>query len=246
MITLEVCVDDAAGIAAAEGGGANRIELCAALALGGLTPSAGLIALAARSPLPALAMIRPRFGDFVWSAAECDAMEEEIAAVRAAGLAGVVIGASRPDGRLDAATLARLVQAARGLDITLHRAIDLTPDVDAALALCRDLGIRRVLSSGGAQTAVAGLDRLAQMQATAPDITIMPGGGVSLATLPALADRLILTEVHASCSVPLSPPDNPAVTAFGFQPGQARGTDRATVAALRRALDQMEGSATRG
>ena len=243
---LEVCVDDAAGLAAAAAGGADRIELCAALALGGLTPAAGLIALAARGPLPVMAMIRPRAGDFVWSAAEVEAMLAEIAAVRAAGLSGVVIGASRPDGTLDTDTLATLVRAADGLDITLHRAIDLTPDPIEALGTCRDLGIRRVLSSGGARTAVAGLDRLALMQASLPGVTIMPGGGVGLATLPDLAARLTLTEVHASCSRSLPPPPDPAVAAFGFQPPGARATDRDTVAALRRALDQIDGSSTRG
>lgn len=178
-IALEICVDDAAGIAAAAEGGACRVELCAALALGGLTPSAGLIALAARSPLPALAMIRPRAGDFVWSEAEREAMRAEIAAVRAAGLAGVVIGASLPDGRLDAETLTELVAAAEGLDITLHRAIDLTPDPVEAMHLVRDLGIRRVLSSGGARKAELGLARLAVMAKAAPEVSVMPGGGVS-------------------------------------------------------------------
>ncbi len=106
-ILLEVCVDDAAGISAAAAGGADRIELCAALALGGLTPSAGLISLASECGLPCMAMIRPRAGDFVWSPAERRAMQAEIAAVRQAGLAGVVIGASLPDGRLDKDCLAR-------------------------------------------------------------------------------------------------------------------------------------------
>lgn len=246
MITLEICVDTAAGLAAAQAGGGGRIELCTALGLGGLTPSAGLIAQAARSDVPVMAMIRPRAGDFVWSTAERDAMLAEIAAVRDAGLAGVVIGASLPDGRLDPDTLAALVAAARGLDITLHRAIDLTPDPVAALTLCRTLGIRRVLSSGGARTAMAGIDRLARMQAAAPDITIMPGGGVSVDTLAVLADRLTLTEIHASCSLPLPPPSHAGVAAFGFQPADVRATDRAAVAALRHALDQIDGSVTRG
>lgn len=246
MIILEVCVEDAAGIAAATVGGADRIELCAALALGGLTPSAGLIALAAASPLPAMAMIRPRAGDFVWSAPEQDAMLYEISVVRAAGLAGIVIGASLPDGRLDAAVMSRLVQAAQGLDITLHRAIDLTPDPAEALAQCRDLGIRRILTSGGAQTALSGIDRLALMQATAPDITMMPGGGVSVDTIAMLSSRLTLTEVHASCSSAMPPPSNPDVAAFGFQPAHAKATDSAAIAALRRALGQIDGSDTRG
>lgn len=241
-ILLEVCVDDAAGIAAAAAGGADRIELCAALALGGLTPSAGLMALAAASPLPAMAMIRPRAGDFVWSRDELAAMQAEIAATRAAGLAGVVIGASLPDGRLDGDVLAELVQAAAGLDITLHRAIDLTPAPEEAMALCARLGITRVLSSGGAGTAAEGVERLQRMAAAAPGVSVMPGGGVGVANVAALAAALPLVEVHASCSSPLPVPELAQVERFGFQPAGARGTDAAKVRALREALDRISGA----
>lgn len=243
-IILEICVDDAAGLVAAAGGGADRIELCSALALGGLTPSAGLMALAADSPLPALAMIRPRAGDFVWSADEVRAMRSEIAAARAAGLAGVVIGASFPDGRLDGDVLAELVAEAQGLDITLHRAIDLVPDVAEALALCARLGIKRVLSSGGALTALAGIDRLAAM--VRPGVTVMPGGGVNAGNAALFAARLPLTEIHASCSALLAAPEDPRITQFGFQPQVARGTDAKAVRALRDALDQIAASRPAG
>lgn len=236
-ILLEVCVDDAAGIHAAASGGADRIELCAALALGGLTPSAGLMALAAAGPLPALAMIRPRAGDFVWSPDEITAMQAEITATRNAGLAGVVIGASHPDGRLDGETLARLVEAAHDLDITLHRAIDLTPDPVAAIRLCQSLGIRRVLSSGGAPSALQGIPRLTAMQT--PGLTTMPGGGLSAENIQTLAQHLALTEVHASCGSALPAPAHPDVERFGFQPPGARFTDVANVRALRQALDQI-------
>lgn len=243
-ITLEICVDDAAGLAAAAAGGADRIELCAALALGGLTPSAGLMALAAEGPLPALAMIRPRAGDFVWSGAEVRAMRAEIAAARAAGLAGVVIGASLSDGRLDGAVLSDLVAAADGLDITLHRAIDLVPDVAEAMALCADLGIKRVLSSGGALSALAGIARLADM--VRPGLVVMPGGGVNAGNAAAFAAHLPLTEIHASCSAPLAAPADARITSFGFQPPGARGTDAGAVRALRAALDQIAASRPSG
>lgn len=236
-ILLEVCVDDPAGVAAARAGGADRLELCAALALGGLTPSPGLVRAAAEAGLPGMAMIRPRAGDFVWDAAEMRAMEAEIAAMRALGAAGVVIGANRPDGRLDAAALARLMAAAAGLDVTLHRAVDLAPDPVAAVDTARGLGIRRILSSGGAATAVEGAARLAAMH-RAGGVTIMPGAGVAAETLGPLRAALPLTEVHASCSRPLPPPGDPRIMAFGFRPPGARGTDAGRVAALRRALDQ--------
>lgn len=241
-ITLEICVDDAAGIEAAIAGGANRIELCAALGLGGLSPSAGLIALAAALPIPTMAMIRPRAGDFVWSKAERAAMRAEIAAIRNAGLAGVVIGASLPDGQLDADTLAELAAAAEGMEVTLHRAIDLTPDPVAAMRLAASLGIRRVLSSGGARTAAEGLDRLAIMAAAAPDVTVMPGGGIDDGDAALFASRLPLTEIHASASVQTPPPALPAVARFGFQPAGARRTDTIRVRALRHALDQITAS----
>lgn len=237
-IILEICVDDAAGVAAAATGGADRIELCSALALGGLTPSAGLVALAAASGLPTMAMIRPRSGYFVWTGPERRAMQAEIAAMRAAGLTGVVIGASLPDGRLDAEALAEMVAAAEGLDITLHRAIDLTPDPIQAMRLAADLGIRRVLSSGGAQTATAGIARLTAMARAAPEVTVMPGSGISAANA-ALFQGLPLREIHASCSVPAAAPELPQITEFGFQPPGARMTDPARIRALRDALDQI-------
>lgn len=237
-ILLEVCVDDAAGIAAAVAGGADRIELCAALSLGGLTPSAGLIALAAEGPLPAMAMIRPRAGDFCWSAPERKAMLIEIAAVRAAGLAGVVIGASLPDGRLDRDCLSELVAASEGLDVTLHRAIDLVPDIADAMALCAALGIKRVLSSGGAMRASDGIARLATL--AGHGISVMPGGGVSAGNAAEIAAQIPqIREIHASCSRPLPAPADARITAFGFQPEGARGTDAALVRGLRLALDQI-------
>jgi copper homeostasis protein len=234
-ISLEICVDDAAGLAAATAGGADRIELCAALGLGGLTPSAGLIALAAETPLPVMAMIRPRAGSFIWSPPERRAICTEIAAIRAAGLAGVVIGASRPDERLDAEALAEMVAAAQGLDVTLHRAIDLVPDLPEALALCRSLGIRRILSSGGETSAERGLPRLIEMAKSG--LSIMPGGGISAENVAIFARALPLSEIHASASSPL--PLDPRLAGFGFQPAGARGTDAARVRALRRALDQI-------
>lgn len=237
-IRLEVCVDDAAGLAAACEGGADRIELCAALALGGLTPSAGLVALAAVAPKPVMAMIRPRSGDFWWSPTERQAMTVEIASMRQAGLAGVVIGASLPDGRLDAAALAEMIAAAEGLDVTLHRAIDLVPDVAQAMQLCRDLGIKRVLSSGGAVRGIDGIARLASMADYG--VSVMPAGGVSAANAALFATALpTLSEIHASCSAQLPPATNAKVAAFGFQPESARGTDASLVRQLRATLDQI-------
>lgn len=234
-VTLEVCVDSAEGLEQAVAGGADRIELCAALALGGLTPSAGLIAAAARCGVPVVAMIRPRAGNFVWSQAEVAMMEAEIAAVRAAGLAGVVLGASLPDGRLDAPVLRRLVAAAQGLERVLHRCIDLAPDMEEALDQAVGLGFQRILTSGGAVTAEAGAARIASLLARAAGrITVMPGSGVTPANA-ALFKGLGIAEIHASCSV--SDPVEGRAVEMGFAPPVLRQTDADAVRTLRRALE---------
>ena len=232
-VKIEICVDTSASLAAAVEGGADRIELCSALALGGLTPSAGFMAEAARLSLPTYAMIRPRAGDFVFIEAEVAQMEVDIATARQHGLAGVVLGASLPDGRLDHLTLARLLHAAKGMQATLHRAFDLTPDRTAAMNSAIDLGFNCILTSGGARTAVAGAGQIKTLRMqSAGRITIMPGSGVSTANAAAFvadgADWL-----HGSCAVGFPTPE--AAAAMGFGPATERRTDAALVRALRQA-----------
>ena len=228
---LEVCVDDALGLAEAVAGGADRVELCAALAVGGLTPTVGLMEVAAACGVPVLAMIRPRAGDFVYGAAEVAVMKADIRAVRRAGLAGVVLGATRGNA-LDEAVLEELVAEAAGMEMTLHRAVDLVADVEAAVEVAVTLEFRRVLSSGGARVAVEGIGRLeVMMRAAAGRLVVMPGSGVSVETWPLLA-RLGVTEVHASCAAAVVCPAD----AFGFVSGAERRTDRGKVAALKAAL----------
>lgn len=237
-MTLEVCVDSVGGLAAALAGGADRIELCSALEIGGLTPSAGLLRAASASPAPVVAMIRPRGGDFCFDDAEVDLMRHEIDAVAAAGLPGVVLGASLADGRLDQRTLERLVRhaAGHGLRCTLHRAIDLCPDLAQATKLAIDLGFERILTSGGARAAPQGLLGLQRcFDAAAGRIAVMPGAGINAGNVHLLRERLPLTDVHASCSAPL-PPASPQVQAFGFDAGGRRQTSSTQVAALRAAL----------
>ncbi|MGI4745549.1 MAG: copper homeostasis protein CutC, partial [Janthinobacterium lividum] len=176
MIELEVCVDTIGGLEQAVAAGAARIELCGPLAVGGTTPSVGLIEAARDCAVPVYAMIRPRDGNFVFSPADEAGMLAEIRFVRAAGLAGVVLGASRPDGTLDEAMLARLSAAAGGLGRTLHRAFDLAPDPLAALETAIGLGFERVLTSGGSPRAVDGMAVLARLvRAAAGRIEIMAG-----------------------------------------------------------------------
>jgi copper homeostasis protein len=234
-ILLEVCVDDLAGLEAAVAGGADRIELCSALALGGLTPSAGLMAIAATFDIPCNAMIRPRAGDFVFSDEEIDIMLADIEAARNAGLAGVVLGASLSDGRLDRMVLDVLVKAAKGLDLTLHRAFDLVPKIPDAVETAVKLGFSRILTSGGAKTAIEGVDGLKQaIDGAAGRISIMPGSGVSADNAAQFLD-LGVSEIHASCSSPV-PAVQSRMVEFGFVPEIARHTDVAKVRALKQAI----------
>lgn len=237
-ITLEVCVDSFGGLAAAIAGGADRIELCGALDIGGLTPTSGLLRVATSSPVPVVAMIRPRGGDFCFNEAETALMLHEIEAVAAAGLQGVVLGAALPDGRLDQRTLERLVQRAadHGLRRTLHRAIDLCPDLAQATSLAVELGFERILTSGGAASALEGLAGLQRcFEAADGRITIMPGAGISADNVHLLRAQLRLTDVHASCSAPLPAPAA-KVAALGFDSGSRRQTSSEKVAALKAKL----------
>ncbi|MEG8038429.1 copper homeostasis protein CutC [Sphingomonas sp. LR60] len=236
---LEVCVEDAHGIAAAVAGGADRIELCAALDVGGLTPPASLIRAAAQAPLPVHLLARPRAGGFVHDAAERTLVADDIRTAADAGLAGVVIGASLPDHRLDTGTIAAWIALARDLgaarrrplSLTLHRAFDLAPDLPAALDTAIELGFDRILTSGGQPQAADALPMLTTLVAHAGErIVILAGSGVSAATLPAILTTGV-REVHASCRTAISE-DDPALSRFGFSPPVAKRTDIAAVAAL--------------
>jgi copper homeostasis protein len=236
---LEVCVEDTRGIAAAVAGGADRIELCAALDVGGLTPPASLVRAAATAPLPVHLLARPRAGGFVYDAAERALVADDIRTAADAGLDGVVIGASTADGRLDSATIASWIALARDLgavrgrplSLTLHRAFDLVPDLPAALETAVELGFDRILTSGGAPHAVDALAMLTGLVAQAGErIVVLAGSGVSAATLPAILSTGV-REVHASCRVPGAERDA-AVVRFGFGAAMARATDVGSVGAL--------------
>ncbi|WP_421872425.1 copper homeostasis protein CutC [Pararhizobium sp.] len=235
-ILLEVCVEDASGLRAAIDGGADRIELCSALSVGGLTPSPGLMVLAGKADLPVYAMIRPRPGDFVFDASDIAVMRVEIDAARAAGLAGVVLGASRLDGALDKEALKELADHAQGLGLTLHRAFDLVPDFADAVETAVDLGFERILTSGGAKRAPDGIDHLAAIIADTRDrISIMPGSGVTLETVGELLSRLSVTEIHSSCSLE-KPARDARLVSLGFVSPSARQTDVQMVRALKARL----------
>ena len=241
---LEVAVADAPSLAAAVAGGADRIELCSALELGGLTPSPGLMALAAAGSVPTYAMVRPHAGDFVFDPRDVDAMLRDIDAIRAAGLAGVVIGASRPDGMLDLALLERLIAHAQGLGTTLHRAIDLVPDFAEATEAAVALGVERILTSGGARTAPAGMRNIAVAHATAKcRVAIMAGSGLNPGNVERLLARGVVDEIHSSCAG-TARPCSEAAARLGFAAGARRTTSMETVSAMKAAMAGQPGTLT--
>lgn len=177
---IEGCVDSHASALAACRGGADRLELCANLSIGGTTPSLGLFQQVRRDcSLPVNVLIRPRFGDFLYSAAEVEEMEDGIRRFRVLGADGVVLGALTRSGTLDGAVMARLVSAAGGMAVTLHRAFDMTRDPAEALEEAAALGCRTILTSGQEKDALAGAETLGALRAQAAGrIAIMAGCGV--------------------------------------------------------------------
>jgi len=233
---LEICVDDAAGVDSAVAGGADRIELCSALELGGLTPAAALLDHALRAGCPIHMMIRPRAGGFLYSEDDVALMVEEIGGAVARGVGGVVVGALRPDGELDREALGRFRDAARDAAIVLHRAIDLVPDPIAAVGEAIALGYDKILSSGGAPTAVEGMTTLAAMVAAAGErLSVIAGSGVSPDNVMRIIAGTGVREVHGSASRPGPEPDA-ATLRLGFAMGPRRVTDRTIVQRLRTAL----------
>lgn len=187
-LTLEACVDSAESAVAADRGGADRFELCQNLIIGGTTPSPGLFhQVQSRSDLPIRVLIRPRFGDFLYSADELEIMLRDIRFFREHGAAAVVTGVLTADGQLDLEAMKRLREAAGSMDFVLHRAIDVAADPFAVLDHCLALDVCTILTSGQAQTALDGLDMLRNLAAYAAGrIEILAGAGVSAVSIPAL------------------------------------------------------------
>ena len=238
-VLLEVCVDSAEGLHSAIEGGADRIELCSALELGGLTPSQALMELASTVPIPVYAMIRPRAGSFCFSAEDEVIMAADIGNARNAGLAGVVLGASLADGSLDVTLLERLIAEAKGLGTTLHRAFDLVPDAETALEQAIALGFERILTSGLSQTAEEGLDNLRHLAGKAGKrISIMPGSGVSAGNVGRIIEATGATEVHASCRVAVEEKDSRAI-AFGFAGERSFRTSAQRMSELKAAIGHI-------
>ena len=197
-ILVEACVDSVASAIAAARGGARRLELCDALFDGGTTPSAGMIGACKEAvSIPIVVMIRPRGGGFVYSDAERDVMRRDVVVARDLGADGVVIGGLRPDGTVDSALVSSLMEAAPELSFTFHRAFDLTPDLGTSLESLIDAGVERILTAGGAPTAVEGATTLASLVRQAGSrLNVMAGGGVREENVRALVSVSGVREVH--------------------------------------------------
>ncbi|MDO8365912.1 MAG: copper homeostasis protein CutC [Saprospiraceae bacterium] len=199
-MNFEVCACNIQSALAAQRAGANRIELCAALDVGGLTPSLGLIRAAVRAlEIPVQVLIRPREGDFCYSDLELEIMLEDIRICREAGAAGVVVGALTVDGQLDLPKIKAMKAAAEGLEVTCHRAFDFTPDPGEALEQLIKMGFDRVLSSGQSDSAFEGRFLLQKLVLQANNrIAVMPGAGINEQNIRAIVEYTGAKDFHFS------------------------------------------------
>jgi copper homeostasis protein len=199
-VIFEACIGSAEAAIAAQAGGADRVELCANLLEGGTTPSAGSIRLARqRIDIGLQVMIRPRGGDFCYTGVEFEIMKLDIEMAKKLGADGVVIGILNPDGSVDKERTRELVELARPMNVTFHRAFDMARDACQALEDLVDLGVDRVLTSGQEITAFEGLDLLASLvQQAGERIVIMPGGGIHERNIQKIVERSGAREVHAA------------------------------------------------
>jgi len=195
---IEVCVEGIDGLLAAQEGGADRIELCASLLEGGLTPSLGTVRTALRlAQVPLHVMVRPRGGDFLYSEAEFASMCEDVALLRDAGVAGVVFGCLLPDGTVDTVRTRTLVELAHPLSTTFHRAFDMVANANAALDSLIACGVHRVLTSGLQPDATQGAKMLRHLtERAAGRIIVLGCGALRPETISDVHRHAGLSELH--------------------------------------------------
>ena len=203
QILLEACVDSVEAALAAEAGGAGRVELCADLLEGGITPSGGTIQEAcARLSIPVNVIIRPRGGDFCYSDVEYAVMQRNVELAKEAGANGVVIGILLPDGTVDSERTGVLVELARPLSVTFHRAFDVTRDPYEALETLIELGIDRVRTSGQEPSVLEGLDLIVDLVRAAKErIIVMPGAGFTERNIRKIVAASGVREAHVAAPV---------------------------------------------
>lgn len=200
---LEICCYSVQSAIIAEDAGANRIELCAGIHEGGTTPSHSCISQAMRNvDIPVHVIIRPRGADFLYSSLEFETMKEDILHCKKLGVDGIVSGILLADGTIDTKRTMELVELAKPMNFTFHRAFDMVKDFSNALEILIDLGVSRVLTSGGEQTAEQGVEKLKELNVQANGrIKIMPGSGVSYENIQKLKEITKATEFHCSAKL---------------------------------------------
>lgn len=204
ILLFEVAVDSIESALTAQSGGASRIELCADLGIGGITPSTGLITIAKqRLHIPIHVMIRPRRGDFLYTKAEFDIMRRDIEYAKSLNINGVVFGILLPDGRIDRDRTQILIDLARPLSVTFHRAFDMTAYPQQALTTLIELGVDTLLTSGQQSTAEQGLPLIRELvQQASGQIEIMPGSGIKPQNIKTILRESGAKSFHFSAKSP--------------------------------------------
>ncbi|MBK9291293.1 MAG: copper homeostasis protein CutC [Bacteroidetes bacterium] len=243
MYLLEICADGLANALLASKHGAHRIELCENLESGGLTPSFGTLSLAANSlDVPVHVLIRPRRGNYTYDSLEKQIILNDIARVVRLGFQGVVVGALRADGTLDEHAMKLFVEAADGLNITFHRALDVCKEPEKTIEQLIRLGVERVLTSGGASSAMHGMENLTRWQQLLGDqIKIMAGGGIRASNAAHIIRQSGVSEIHMSAKMVVSSPvgtNSPLAVASADEWWQY-ALDIEEVAATRHLLDEL-------
>jgi copper homeostasis protein len=207
-LSIEVCVDSPESAVAAEQGGAKRVELCACLDQGGLTPSAGMIAtIRQKVSIRLHVMIRPRPGDFCYSADEVLAMRRDVLMAKQLGADGVVFGFLDAEGEVERNRTGQLVELAKPLSTTYHRAFDMSADLGRSLEHVVEAGADRILTSGGAQTALQGAATLRELVALAAGrATIMACGGIDVQNVREIIEKTGAREIHVGLRTAVESP----------------------------------------
>ena len=242
---LECATDSVESALAAAKGGADRLELCANLIIGGTTPTLALYdEVRSHSDIPLFILIRPRFGDFLYTDYEANVICREIEMFQKAGAEGVVIGSLNKDGSLNAEHMKRFIDSAKDMSVTLHRAFDMCADPFETLKQAKELGVNTILTSGQAPSSLEGIDLYEKLKEKANgEISILAGGGIKASTIEKLLKQTSLTAFHMSGKIVVESGmefRNPAVSMGlpGISEYNIWLTDENNVREARRVLDE--------
>jgi len=242
---LECATDSVESALAAAKGGADRLELCANLIIGGTTPTLALYdEVRSHSDIPLFILIRPRFGDFLYTDYEANVICREIEMFQKAGAEGVVIGSLNKDGSLNAEHMKRFIDSAKDMSVTLHRAFDMCADPFETLKQAKELGVNTILTSGQAPSSLEGIDLYEKLIEKANgEISILAGGGIKASTIEKLLKQTSLTAFHMSGKIVVESGmefRNPAVSMGlpGISEYNIWLTDEKNVREARRVLDE--------